>query len=177
LTEQRDESRGRHDFVPDPAHQHLFEARLVPHRSLTPAGFRILMAGVAALGLVWSLPFVFLGAWPVAGFMGLDVALIYFAFRANFRAARAYEDICVTPLELSLAKVTAAGARAEWRFHPAWVRLVRRDDEEFGLLHLALHSRGQTIEVAQFLGPGEKAGFASRLSKALNEARRGPRFS
>lgn len=177
MTVQRDETRGWNNMPRDPAGEHLFEARIVPHRSLTPVGFRILMAGVAVLSLVWSVPFILFGAWPVAGFMGLDVALIYWAFRANFRAARAYEDIRVTPLELMLAKVTAAGARAEWRFHPAWVRLVRRDDEEYGLLQLSLQSRGQTIEVAQFLGPEEKAGFASRLSKALAEARRGPRFS
>jgi len=127
--------------------------------------------------VVLSLPFVLFGAWPVAGFMGLDVALLYLAFRVNFRAARAYEDVRVTPLELLFAKVTAAGARAEWRFHPAWVRLVREDHAEFGLLHLSLQSRGKSIEVAKFLGPAEKAGFAAKLSQALSEARRGPRFS
>ncbi|MGD0634566.1 MAG: DUF2244 domain-containing protein [Beijerinckiaceae bacterium] len=183
LALERDDFRGCGDFHDgasrpgDPVARRLFEARIVPHRSLTPAGFRAVMAGACLISLASRLPFVLLGAWPVAGFMGLDVALLYFAFRANFRAARAYEDIRVTPLELMLAKVTAAGARAEWRFHPAWVRLVRKDHEEFGLLELSLQSRGQRIEVAKFLGPGEKAGLAAKLSQALSEARRGPRFS
>lgn len=136
-----------------------------------------MMVTVALISVASSLPFVLFGAWPVAGFMGLDVALIYIAFRVNFRAARAYEDITVTPLELMFAKVTAAGARAEWRFHPAWVRLEREEHAEFGLLHLSLRSRGKSIEVAKFLGPEEKAGFAAKLSRALSEARRGPRFS
>jgi uncharacterized membrane protein len=124
-----------------------------------------------------SLPFIILGAWPVAGFMGLDVALLYMAFKANFRAARAYEDVQVTPFELLVAKVSAQGQRAEWRFNPAFVRLEREEHEEFGTLRLALVSRGRSIEVAAFLGPGEKADFASALNRALAEARRGPRFS
>ena len=183
LAVERDDFRGCDDFggaasrPDDPTTYRLFEARIVPHRSLTRTGFRAVMAAVGLISLASSLPFVLLGAWPVAGFMGLDVALLYFAFRANFRAARAYELIRVTPLELMLAKVTAAGARAEWRFHPAWVRLVRKDHDEYGLMELTLHSRGQAIEVAKFLGPGEKAGLAAKLSQALSDARRGPRYS
>lgn len=124
-----------------------------------------------------SLPFVLLGAWPVAGFMGVDVALFYFAFRANFNAARAYEDVLVTPFELFFAKVSARGRRAEWRFNPAWVRLEREEHEEFGTQKLALVSRGKSVEIAAFLGPNEKADLAKALSRALADARRGPRFS
>ena len=161
----------------DPAQERLFEARLVPHRSLTRNAFRIVIGLFALVSLVSGIPFVLIGAWPVAGFIGLDVVILYVAFRANFRAARAYEDILVTPLELMLAKVTPAGARLEWRFHPAWVRLDRQEHEEFGLQRLSLHSRGRSVEVARFLGPDEKASFASRLTEALFKARRGPRFS
>ena len=161
----------------DPSEVEIFAARLKPHRSLTRRNFRVLLTIFAGANLFTGLPFVVLGAWPVAGFMGLDVALLYFAFRANFRAARAYEDVSVTPLELMLAKVSAKGARAEWHFHPAWVRLDREEHEEFGTQRLALVSRGRSVEVADFLGPDEKAQFAGELSRALAEARRGPRFS
>ena len=155
----------------------LLDVRLVPHRSLGTMQFRVLMGLVALFGTASSLPFVIAGAWPVGGFMGLDVLLIYLAFRANFRAARAYEDISVTPLELTLAKVSAKGRRAEWHFHPAWVRLDKVEHEEFGLLRLAVRSRGESVEVAAFLGADAKADFASRLTRALAEARRGPRFN
>ena len=157
--------------------QPLFETRLVPHRSLDTTQFRILIGVFALVATVSSMPFIIAGAWPVGGFMGLDVALLYIAFRANFRAARAYEDISVTPLELMLAKVSAKGRRAEWRFHPAWVRLDKVEHEEFGLQHLSLRSRGRSVEVAAFLGADAKADFASKLARALAEARRGPRFS
>ncbi len=169
-----DDSFRDHSAAPDHL---LLEVRLVPHRSLGATQFRVLMGVFALAGTASSLPFVIAGAWPVGGFMGLDVALLYLAFRANFRAARAYEDISVTPLELLLAKVSAKGRRAEWRFHPAWVRLDKVEHEEFGLQRLAIRSRGQSVEVAGFLGADAKADFASRLARALAEARRGPRFN
>lgn len=163
--------------APDPTTHRLFDMRLVPHRSLTPPGFRILMGIFALICTASSIPFVIAGAWPVAGFMGADIAIIYFAFRANYRAARAYEDVVVTPLELSLAKVTSRGDRREYRFHPSWVQIRREDHEEYGLQRIALTSRGRSVEVASFLGPDAKADFAAQLTLALNEARRGPRFS
>lgn len=165
---------------PDPpsaADAVLFATRIHPHRSLTRAQFRLLLGLVGAISFVTTLPFVIMGAWPVAGFMGLDVLAIYVAFKASFRSARAYEDVRVTVLELLLAKVNARGRRAEWRFNPSWVRLERQDHEEFGIQRLDVVSRGTRIEVAGFLGPDEKALFAQKLTRALSEARRGFRFS
>lgn len=161
----------------DPTLRRILSVRLYPHRSLTRRNFHILMMLFSAISFATTLPFVLLGAWPVAGFMGLDVALFYFAFRANFRAALAYEDVRVTPIELWLAKVSPKGQKAEWRFNPSWVRLDREDHVEFGTQRLALVSRGQSVEIAHFLGPDEKAHFADGLSRALAEARRGPQFS
>ena len=161
----------------DPGSARLLDVRIVPHRSLTAANFRLLMALFALVSVATSVPFVLLGAWPVAGFMGLDVAIFYLAFRASFRSARAYEDIVLTPLELLLAKVTPRGARSEWRFHPVWVRLDREEHAEFGLQRLSIRSRGRSVEIASFLGPDAKADFASKLTRALSEAKRGPRFS
>ncbi len=154
----------------------IFSARLTPHRSLTHQNVRLLLVVVGLAGLLTSLPFIVLGAWPVAGFMGLDIALIYIAFRANFRDARAYEDVTLTPLELHLSKVSAKGARADWRFNPSWIRLEKEEDEEFGLQRLSVASRGALVEIARYLGPNDKARFASDLSRALAEARRGPQY-
>ena len=155
----------------------LFRRRIQPHRSLTKPQARLLLGIVALGGVVTSLPFVFIGAWPVAGFFGLDVLLVSVAFRASFRAARAYEDISVTSLELLLRKVSPKGLAREWRFNPVWVRLDRQEHEEFGTQRLDLISRGSRVEVAAFLGPDAKAHLADGLSSALSEARRGVRYS
>ena len=155
----------------------IFNARLTPHRSLNPRGFRVLMIATFFASALVSLPFYLIGAWPIIGFLGLDVALLYFAFRANFRAARAYEDFWLTYFELRFARVSAAGLKREWRFVPAWVRLERVEHEEFGVQRLSLHTRGRRWDIAKFLGPDQKAEFATRFGRALAEARRGPRYS
>ena len=155
----------------------IFEVRLHPHRSMTRGQFKVLLVCVALAGFVTSMPFVLMGAWPVAGFFGVDVLLVYLAFSASFRAARAYEDLVLTPLELQIAKVSAKGRRAEWRFNPNWVRLEREEHEEFGTQRLNIVSRGLRLELAGFLGPDAKADLAQRLSRALAQARRGLFYS
>jgi uncharacterized membrane protein len=153
----------------------LFDARLNPHRSLGPIGFRRLMMAIFAFSALFSLPFYLMGAWPIVGFMGLDVLALYIAFRANFRAARAYEELRLTSLELLFARVSMRGARRECRFNPSWVRFERVEHEEFGTQRLALVSRGRSVEVGAFLGPDQKAELASKFAPALAQARRGPR--
>ena len=132
------------------------------------------MLCIGAVSFVSGLLFLLIGAWPVFGFFGLDVLLIYWAFRANFRAARAYEEVTVTASELTVRKVSHRGRVREWTLNPLWVRLDRIVHEEFGIERLFLVSHGRRLPIAAFLGPHEKASFAHALSNALGEAKRGP---
>jgi uncharacterized membrane protein len=157
--------------APEPA---IFAAVVTPHRSLNRAGFLIVMAAVSAVSFVAGTVFLLMGAWPVFGFFGLDVLLVYWAFRANYRAAAAYEEVTVTSSELRVCKVTHRGRASEWSFNPLWVRLERDDHEDFGLQGLFLVSRGQRLPVAAVLSPQEKESFAAALTAAIGEARRGP---
>jgi len=152
----------------------IFAAVITPHRSLSRAGFITLMTTICGISFTGGLFFLSIGAWPVFGFMGLDVLLIYLAFRANYRAAAAYEQIRVTASELNFRKVSARGQVTEWSFNPVWTRLDREDHEDFGLLRLFLVSRGQRLAVAGELSPPERESFAEALAAALGEARRGP---
>ncbi len=152
----------------------LFSAKLTPHRSLGAKGFLAVMAAIGGIGFIGGLAFFLAGAWPVVGFLGLDVALVYWAFRANYSAASAYEEVTVTPSELRLRKVSHRGQTAEWTANPLWVRLDRQADSEFGLQHLFLVTRGQRLAIGGFLPPSEKESLAKALLAALAEARRGP---
>jgi uncharacterized membrane protein len=152
----------------------IFSAVITPHRSLTPRGFLILMLCLGGLSFASGMAFVLRGAWPVFGFFGLDVLLVYIAFRANFRAARAYEVVTVTASELTVRKVNARGAARQWTLNPLWVQLERIVHEEFGIERLFLVSHGRRLTIASALGPDEKASFARALSNALGEAKRGP---
>jgi uncharacterized membrane protein len=165
------------DTAPRSDETPLLTVRLSPHRSLDRRGVRVLLGATFVVSALFSLPFYLMGAWPIVGFLGLDVAALYFAFRASSRSAQAYEDFHLTYFELLFARVSPRGARREWRFNPSWVRLERIDHEEFGPQRLSLLSRGRRWEIAKFLGPDQKAEFATTLTRALAAARRGPRFS
>lgn len=158
------------------AMQPVFDATITPHRSLGRDGFRLVMTLVCLTSIVASIPFMVLGAWPVAGFFGLDFLALFIAFRVNFNAARAFERIIVTPLEVLLRKVSHHGREKIWRSNPIWTRLEREDDEDYGLLALSLVSRGRRTVVASALSPQEREGFAEALGSALARARRGPDF-
>jgi uncharacterized membrane protein len=160
-----------------PADRPIYQAVLKPHRSLGRRGFVLLMVGTACGSALITLPFFLAGAYPIVGFLGLDVLGLYLAFRLSYRAARAREEVVVTPIELIVKKVSHRGARSEWRFNPLWVRLRRDEHPEFGLLRLALIERGRSLDVGGFLGPRERERFAADFSKALTDARRGPTFA
>lgn len=151
----------------------VFSAVLHPHRSLNLRGVRLVMVLVALASCIASIPFIVLGFWPVAGFYGLDVVLLFFALRASLAEARSSEEVRVSALEVLLRKNPVKGPSAEWRFNPAWTRLHREEHEEFGVQRLALVSRGQSVGLAAFLSPDEKANFGDALSAALAEARQG----
>jgi len=151
----------------------IFEAVITPHRSLPHFGFLLLMGFVTFISFIAGLVFFMAGAWPVFGFFGLDVLLLYWAFRINYRAAAAYEVVTVTPVELRVRKVNPRGRVREWALNPLWVTLDKVVHDEFGIEHLFLVSRGKRLLVASFLGPDEKASFAQALGRAIGEAKRG----
>ena len=165
------------DFDPESAQPKLFSALLTPHRSLSRTGFLVLMAFLSVVSFAAGLAFLLMGAWPVLGFFGLDVLAIYWAFRINFRRARASEEITVTPSELRVRRVSHRGHVVEWVLNPLWVQLDQKRHAEFGIERLYLVSRGRRVSIGSFLGPDEKASFAKALMAALQAAKRGPTYN
>ncbi|MBN8960445.1 MAG: DUF2244 domain-containing protein [Rhizobiales bacterium] len=160
-----------------PPEPELFSALLVPHRSLSRKGFAVLMAVISVLNFTAGMIFLFKGAWPVLAFFLLDILAIYWAFRINFRDAKATEEISITTSELRVRKTDYRGAATEWVFNPLWVRLDQTVHAEYGIERLCLVSRGRSLAIAQFLGPDEKSSFASALTNALQAAKRGPVYN
>ena len=152
----------------------IFCATITPHRSLSRRGFIAVISAVGIVSFIGGIVFLIAGAWPVVGFFGLDLFLIYWAFRANYRAANAVEIVTVTPTQLLVRRTNHRGQQQELSFDPLWVRLERKDDPEFGTEALYLVSRARKFPVAAFLSHKERAGFADALQAALHEARRGP---
>ena len=145
-----------------------WRATLTPHRSMSRDGFVILMSVIAGMNFAGGLFFYVIGAWPVLGFMGLDVALIWLAFRANFADARRAEHIEITAHELVLLRLAERKPSQEQRFARRWVRVELEEDRERELIgSLYLRFRGKRTEIASFLGAQERLAFAKALKTAL----------
>lgn len=147
-----------------------FRAVLVPHRSLGRKGFLIFMGVVSGLSFFTGLAFYMLGAWPVIGFLGLDIFLIYIAFRLNYHAARIYETVHLTDKELRVTRVYPSGRADSWTFNPYWARLELVEDET-GSNRLSVRSHGRELRFGSFLTDDEKRSFAEALRTALHDLR------
>lgn len=161
---------------PSPDSEPIFAARLTPYRSLSRKGFLVLMASLSIICFVAGILFFAIGAWPVFGFFGLDVLIIFIAFKLNYRSARAYEELVLSENLLHIKKVSAKGAEQEFSFNPFWVRLAIDSKEDEGVTALTLTSHGQSLGVGGFLNPQDRETFGTALREALQKARQ-PAFS
>lgn len=144
----------------------FFDARLSPYRSLPPKGFFWVMAALAAIGCCAGIGFVLAGAWPVTGFFGLDVALVYLAFRLSYRSARQTETVRLTEAALDVERVSIRGERRQWRFEPYWLKIVFEEWDE-GQNRLLLASHGKSLALGTFLSSPERRRLALALKAAL----------
>lgn len=149
----------------------LFAALLTPHRSLGLRGIRLVVAVYAVLAAIPGLYFFLTGAWPVIGFLGLDVLALYWALTASRKSGRAFEEVTLWADALEIRHVTARGREVNHRFNPFWVRFEIGRDHEERVTRLALRNRGEELEIGSFLNPDDKASFAKVFGDALHRAR------
>ncbi|MEM7226003.1 MAG: DUF2244 domain-containing protein [Pseudomonadota bacterium] len=151
----------------------LFDAVLTPHRSLSPRGFVILMLAICFVSFSAGLGFYLAGAWPVIGFLGLDVLLIYLAFKINYRHGRAYETLHLTRERLLIHRVDHWGSVSEWHFQPSWLQVLM-DDPPRRDSQLVVRSHGKSLAIGKFLTLDERLDLAKALRDALRKVRRAP---
>jgi uncharacterized membrane protein len=153
-----------------PADAPAFEATLYPNRPLGRAGFIALMLGMSSASAGLGLAFTLAGAWPVAGFLGLDVLLLYLAFRVVRRRAARREHIRLDASGLHVRRVEANGTWRDWRFEPYWVRVLMDDPPRRTSL-LTLSAHGRRVRLGAFLTPEERLDLAHALRAALRHYR------
>jgi uncharacterized membrane protein len=149
----------------------LFAAELTPHRSLSRKGARVVIGLVAALALIPGLMFMTLGAWPVIGFMGLDVIAIAVALHLSLRRGKRREQVTLWADQLELAAFDPSGVRTLRRFNPNSVRLVLERDSNERTVALRLRTGKDEVEIGSFLHAEDKASFAKAFGTALRRAR------
>jgi len=146
-----------------------FATSLTPHRSLSPEAFRWLIGGAVAANLLVGLPMMIIGAWPVLGFMGLDVLLLWWLFKRSYLDARRSETLLLTDLELIVSRVAPDGEREEQRLDAYWLKIDLTEER------LVVASRGNRTVIGRFLAPVERLHVGEQLKAALAEMR-APRY-
>jgi uncharacterized membrane protein len=152
----------------------IFEAVIVPHRSLSRRGLRLLLAAIVVICTVNATIFIRLGAWPVGGFTGVELLLAALLLRLNATAAKASELVLLSRDALRIVRTDPKGRRAERVLSPAWLT-VTLEERPGRVPGLWLGTRGEREEVARALGETEKRDLAKALQEALYQWRN-PRF-
>ena len=150
----------------------LFDAELHPSRSLGPQGMAIAIAALAFSSLVIGIVFLAQGAWPVLGYCGLDVALLWWALRRARIASLIYEKIRLTQARVVVERGDHRGPRRRDELQTYWLKLEidrRRHDPT-----IRLKSHGRSLVVGSFLSPPERLGLAAALDKAIAQAKAPP---
>ncbi|HMD63661.1 MAG TPA: DUF2244 domain-containing protein [Stellaceae bacterium] len=142
----------------------------MPHRSLPLRNFRLLMGLLALVSLAVGIGFVAIGAWPVIGFFGLDVALVYLAFRLSYRTARQSETIRLADDAFTVERVSVRGERRNWCFQPFWVRVIIEERPDASN-RLIVASHGRSLVIGDFVPPATRHELAVTLRDALTRWR------
>lgn len=156
--------------APLPNEAPVFEAAIVPHRSLSRLGRLGLLTAIGLLCAVTAALFVRLGAWPVGGFAGVEWMLAAVLLRLHTRAARSSEVVLLQPSALRILRTSPGGHREELVLQPAWLTLVL-EDRAGRTPGLILRARGVSEEIARSLGEAQKRDLAATLAQALDRLR------
>ena len=163
----------KHDFETYPDHQKavpLFEANLTPHRSLPPLGFMGVMGILIGISVAIGVGFSLVGAWPVFGFLGIDILLVFVAFRISYAAARQSQHVRLSTDALEISFLNPGGRDRHAVLQPYWAR-VDVEPITASRNRLVVRSHGDIVELGAFLANEEKLAFAQALREALRQAR------
>lgn len=149
----------------------LFAATLTPNSSLSRRGLRLVVAIAAILASVPAMIFLSLGAWPIAAFLGLDVALVWWALRTAVEGGRQFEQVTLWADQLEVRQVSARGREQVLTFNPFYVKLVIERDFNERITALHLRTPDSDTEIGAFLSPDDKTSFAKVFGTALKKAR------
>jgi len=143
-----------------------FETRLQPSQSASGRGIKILGIWLCCVFIMTSIIFATVGAWPVSGFLGLDLILLCLALWLHWKKSRIFERIIICGHTLFLERVSPWGKQQRWSFSTAWLQILIDGPDHH---HLALRSHGTTVTFGNFLTPQERAKVAAQLKQALQQ--------
>ena len=132
--------------------------------SLSTSGRHFVLALVSSVTFGIALIFTALGAWLILPFAGLEVLVLYLAFRYIERHACDYERISIAEDKL-LLEFHEAGDVRRVELNCFWAR-IECDAQQ----RLTVRSHGREIEFGRHLTGRQRIALARRLKKYLGTA-------
>ena len=152
----------------------LFEAAIAPHRSLSRRGTKIVIGFFCTMSMVTGVRFWLIGAWPVAGFIGIELGLAAFLLWLHQRSGRQMEWLLLSSNQMRVVRRDPDGKRRQTQLPTGWLR-VELEERPGRVPGLLLCAPGRRVEVARALGDEAKRDLAQALADAVHAARN-PRF-
>ena len=147
-----------------------FQAVIVPHRSLGRRGLLALGGAICAFSGIVTAGLLYLGAWPVIGFNGVEIGLALYLIRRHARGVRANEVLTLSSGNLQIVRTGQDGKRTTRTLPTAWLQVLL-EERRGRVPGLLLVHRGLREEVGVTLGEAEKQDLAAALRDALHRSR------
>jgi uncharacterized membrane protein len=137
------------------------------NNSLSRSERRAVLCFIGAVSLAIALGFAAFGAWLVLPFAGLEILVLYLAFRVIDKHAEDYECLKIDGDRVRV-EVVEGGRVRRMEFDRHWAQVVLR--ESAGSHSLAVRSHGREIELGRHLTDTERARIGRELRRHLRPA-------
>ena len=146
---------------------HATEFSLVARRnnSLSSTGRLHVFAFIFVVSVGIAAAFAYFGAWLILPFAGLEMLVLYLAFRYIERHAADYELIEIDGDRVKVERFEAGCTRSQ-AFSRYWARVVVSEDGS----RLALRSHGREFEIGRTLSDAQRLELAQALRRRLRDA-------
>ncbi len=144
----------------------FLDITVLPYRSLSKKGFRNLMFIVSFVFFAVGVFFWYIGAWPVFGFLGLDVLLLYYAFKMNYKSGEIFETVKVLSQKLCITRNFPSGKMQTWNLDSYWtkVEILNPARHQHNLI---VKSKDKVVLLGSFLNYNDKKKLLSQIESAL----------
>ena len=146
----------------------LYSITLKPYRSLNKIGFITMMVVLCGFSFITGIIFMKKGAWPVFGFFGLDILLVYIFFRLSYKSGKEFEVINLTKKKLIIKKYKEKKIIKTYILDANWVKIQIQNPLEHSN-KLQISSKNKSIIIGSFLRLDEKIEVLQNIENALRK--------
>jgi len=146
----------------------LYSITLKPYRSLNKIGFITMMVVLSGFSFITGIIFMKKGAWPVFGFFGLDILLVYIFFRLSYKSGKEFEVINLTKKKLIIKKYKEKKIIKTYILDANWVKIQIQNPLEHSS-KLQISSKNKSIIIGSFLRLDEKIEVLQNIENALRK--------